>query len=200
VSDAEQAMIRAFGLGDDGWRRHANPWSVYTRIPIPAMLALAVWSRTWIGRWSLLPIATVGLWTAVNPRAFPPPRSADRWATQAVLGEQLWTAGRKEGTPPRRRIAPVVLTGINTVGMAVLVRGLVVLDPWMTAAGLAVHMAGKNWFLDRMVWHYEDATREQATAQGSDVPAPLPTTPRRDRLVALDARTTVARRADADEG
>jgi hypothetical protein len=31
-----------------------------------------------------------------------------------------------------------------------------------------VHMAGKNWFLDRMVWHYEDATREQAAAPAGD--------------------------------
>jgi hypothetical protein len=108
------------------------------------------------------------VWTAVNPRAFPPPRSAHRWASQAVLGERLWTASRKRGTPPRRRLAPIVLTGINTAGMAVLVRGLIILDPWMTATGLAVHMAGKNWFLDRMVWHYEDATREQAAGSASD--------------------------------
>jgi hypothetical protein len=166
MSATEQAVAKAFGLTDEVWQRHANPWSVYTRIPIPALLALAVWSRTWIGRWSLLPIGVVGLWTAVNPRAFPPPRSVDRWASQAVLGERLWMEDRKQGSAPRRRVAPVVLTGINTVGMAVLVRGLVVLDPWMTATGLAVHMAGKNWFLDRMVWHYENATREQASAPG----------------------------------
>jgi hypothetical protein len=168
MSGTEQAMIKAFGLTDESWRRHANPWSVYTRIPIPALLALAIWSRKWIGRRSLLPIVAVCAWTAVNPRAFPPPRSVDRWASQAVLGEQLWTASRKGGTPSRRRLAPIVLTGINTAGMAVLVRGLIVLDPWMTATGLAVHMAGKNWFLDRMVWHYEEATREQTAGSASD--------------------------------
>jgi hypothetical protein len=172
MSGTEQAMIKAFGLSDEGWQRHANPWSVYTRIPIPAPLALAIWSRKWIGRRSLLPIVAVCVWTAVNPRAFPPPRSVDRWASQAVLGERLWTASRKasrkQGTPPRRQLAPIVLTGINTAGMAVLVRGLIVLDPWMTATGLAVHMAGKNWFLDRMVWHYEDATRAQAVGSASD--------------------------------
>ncbi len=173
MSGTEQAMIKAFGLTDEGWRRHANPWSVYTRIPIPALLALAIWSRKWIGRRSVVPIVAVCVWTAVNPRAFPPPRSVDRWASQSVLGERLWTASRKQGTPTRRALAPIVLTGINTAGMAVLVRGLIILDPWMTATGLAVHMAGKNWFLDRMVWHYEDATRDQAAASASDgSPAP----------------------------
>ena len=61
MSATEQAVAKAFGLTDEVWQRHANPWSVYTRIPIPALLALAVWSRTWIGRWSLLPIGVVGL-------------------------------------------------------------------------------------------------------------------------------------------
>jgi hypothetical protein len=167
-------MIKAFGLTDEVWRRHANPWSVYTRVPIPALLALAVWSRAWIGRWSSVPIGIVGLWILVNPRAFPPPRSDDRWATQAVLGEQLWTASRKQGRPSRRRVAPVVLIGLNTAGMAVLVRGLVARDPWMTATGLAVHMAGKNWFLDRMAWHYQDAVRERAAASTSGSPASRP--------------------------
>ena len=110
MSGSEQAMIKAFGLTDEGWQRHANPWSVYTRIPIPALLALAIWSRKWIGRRSLLPIATVCAWTTVNPRVFPPPRSADRWASRAVLGERLWTASRKQGAPIPRRLAPVVLT------------------------------------------------------------------------------------------
>lgn len=35
-------MARAFGLVGDGWRRHANPWSVHTRIPIPALIAVLV--------------------------------------------------------------------------------------------------------------------------------------------------------------
>lgn len=169
-------MVKAFGMTDDVWKRHANPWSVWTRIPIPAAIALAVWSRRWIGRWSLLPIGAVVVWAAVNPRVFPPPRSTDRWATRAVLGEQLWTASRKAGEPVPRRVAPVVLTGMNTAGMAVMVRGLVVQDPWMTATGLAVHMAGKNWFLDRMVWHHADAVREQ-TSPAATVDGGPPSTP-----------------------
>jgi hypothetical protein len=32
----ETRMVKAFGLEGDAWPRHANPRSVYTRIPIPA--------------------------------------------------------------------------------------------------------------------------------------------------------------------
>ncbi len=36
------SMAKAFGPEDRGWQRHPDPWSVYTRIPIPASLTAAV--------------------------------------------------------------------------------------------------------------------------------------------------------------
>jgi hypothetical protein len=56
-------MIR---MDDEGRRRHANLWSVYTRFAAVPALILAVWSRTWIGWWSLLPVAGVVLWLFVK--------------------------------------------------------------------------------------------------------------------------------------
>src|SRR5215207_4005707 len=39
MTSMEQRMATTFGLdGDGAWQRHANPWSVYTRIPGPAGL------------------------------------------------------------------------------------------------------------------------------------------------------------------
>jgi hypothetical protein len=35
-------MAKAFGLEGDAWQRHANPLSVYTRIPIPPLLVAAI--------------------------------------------------------------------------------------------------------------------------------------------------------------
>ncbi len=52
----EKSMAKVFGLEGDAWRRHAHPWSVYTRIPVPAALVAAVWTYAWIGWWSLLPV------------------------------------------------------------------------------------------------------------------------------------------------
>jgi len=155
----ERRMAAVFGLPDEqAWRRHANPWSVYTRIPGPALLAGAIWSRARLGRWCLVPVGVVCLWLALNPRAFPPPRSLDHWASRAVLGEVVWADRHITPVPPRHRVAPIVLTGINCLGLPFVVRGLVVRNGWAVLFGLAVHMAGKNWFLDRMALLYDDTT------------------------------------------
>ena len=52
----EARIARAHGMDDDSWARHANPWSVWTRVPILPLLALAIWSRSWIGWWAVLPV------------------------------------------------------------------------------------------------------------------------------------------------
>jgi hypothetical protein len=157
MTAANSGVTRAFGLtSTEAWMRHANPWSVYTRIPIPAMLCAAIWTYTWIGWWSLAPVALVVVWAFVNPRLFPPPRTLDAWASKAVLGEPYWNNRKNVPIPPRHRVAPIVLTGFNAAGMIFVVWGLIVLNVWIVLFGLAVHTAGKNWFLDRMALLYDD--------------------------------------------
>jgi hypothetical protein len=174
ASRTATAMERVFGLDDEGWQRHANPWSVYTRIPIPALLAGAIWSRSRIGRWSLVPVGVVCAWTGINPRAFPPPRSLDSWASRSVLGEPYWTNRKAVPVPARHRMAPNVLTGISAVGAVVLARGLVVRDAWMVLCGLSVQMAGKVWFLDRMALLYGDVVPAGTATPGPGTRQPAP--------------------------
>lgn len=165
-------MKKAFGLEGDAWLRHANPWSVYTRIPIPALLVAAVWSRQWLGWWCLAPVAAVVVWMFVNPRAFPPPRSLDHWASRGVLGEKYYGARKEHPIPENHRVAPWVLTAINAAGVPFVVWGVVTYDVWMTLFGLAVHMAGKNWFIDRMALLYDAmAEQDEVSAPGSRPPA-----------------------------
>lgn len=82
-----------------------------------------------------------------------------------MLGELAWSRRRSAPVPRRHRIAPWSLTGLNAAGAPVVVRGLVAMDGPLVLAGLAVHMSGKIWFLDRMVWLYEDVTGAQASEQ-----------------------------------
>ncbi len=159
----EATLAKAFGLnGEDAWRRHANPWSVYTRMPIPVLLVAAIFSRAWIGWWCLLPVAVVIVWTMANPLFFPAPRSLDHWASRSVLGETVWARRSEHPVPERHRVAPIVLSILSAAGVPFIVWGLVVFDPWITAFGLAVQMAGKFWFLDRMALLYDDVNVSSA--------------------------------------
>lgn len=160
VVTIESRLARVFRLQGNAWQRHANPWSVYTRIPIPIVLVTAIWSRQWLGWWCLVPVGTVLLWTFLNPLAFPPPKSLNHWASRGVLGETYWSARGAMPIPVRHRVAPLVLSGLSVVGVPFIVWGLVVFDPWLTAFGVAVQMAGKVWFIDRMALLYDDMTAD----------------------------------------
>ena len=48
----EQRIARLFGLTGDKWMQHANAMSVWTRFAVVPLLALAIWSRAWLGWYS----------------------------------------------------------------------------------------------------------------------------------------------------
>src|SRR3954464_12976869 len=121
MATVEKRMAKGSGLGGEGWRPPANPWSVYTRIPIPVLLVAAIWTYTWIGWWSLVPVGVVCVWTAINPKVFPPPSSLEHWASKAVLAEPIWANRKKVAVPKRHRTAPAVLTAINALGLPFIV-------------------------------------------------------------------------------
>ncbi|TQM43314.1 DUF6653 family protein [Pseudonocardia cypriaca] len=172
MATIEDRMAKAFGLEGDAWERHAHPWSVYSRIPIPALLTAAIWTRRWIGWRSLVPVAGVCVWTVINPRVFPRPRTFDAWASKAVLGERVWANRKEVPVPERHRVAPHVLIGVNALGVPFVARGLVVLDPWLVLFGLAVHMSGKTWFMDRMAMLYDDVTAGSPATDPTRTAAP----------------------------
>lgn len=152
----EERMARAFRLDEATWARHANPWSVWTRNTALPLLILACWSRVWLGWGALAPVAVAVLWTWLNPRLFPPPRSTDNWASKAVLGERVWLNRRAVPVPSHHRVAPHALSGVAALGAGLAVWGVVALAVWPTLTGAALVYLGKLWFLDRMVWLYED--------------------------------------------
>lgn len=144
-------IARAHRMDDAAWARHANPWSVWTRVPILPLLALAIWSRAWIGWWVLLPVLLLLAWTWVNPRIFPPPRSTASWASRAVLGERLWIARGAVPVPERHRLLPHVLNAAAAGGGLLLAYGLAWLVPWAALLGFVLAFGAKMLFLDRMV-------------------------------------------------
>ena len=102
------------------------------------LISLAFWSRAWLGWYALIPIALTFFWVWYNPRAFPPPRSTDNWASKGTFGERIF------------------LTVFSFMGALIWVYGLYALNVWATVAGVIGVVLPKAWFVDRMVWIYED--------------------------------------------
>ena len=149
-------LAAAFELRGEGWMRHANAASVWTRFTVLPLLALAIWSRDWIGWYCLIPVALSLLWMGVNPLFFKPPRSTKNWASRAVFGERVWIEGERTSFPPQfQSRIPTLIAAAQAIGVLPLAYGLVVLDPIATVSGLLLVQLGKLWYLDRMVLLFE---------------------------------------------
>ena len=112
------------------------------------------------GWWSVPLIALALVWIWLNPRVFPRPASTDNWASKGVLGERVWLNRKRVPIPRHHERILRVINCATAFGALVLVYGLIVLDGSATLIGMVVVFLGKSWFLDRMVWLYEDM-REQ---------------------------------------
>ena len=152
----ERKFAFAMSMDDATWLRHANPWSVWSRASVLPLAILAVWSREWLGSWAWVAIALSVSWMWLNPRIFRRPESMDNWASRGVLGERVWLNRDVVPVPQRHRIVPHVLNCVTAIGTVFVVWGLVALAVWPTLLGSVLIYCGKLWFLDRMVWLYED--------------------------------------------
>lgn len=150
----EKRISRFFGLKDDEWLRHANPVSVWTRFIILPFLSLSIWSRVWIGWYALFPILILLLWAYINPRFFKKPKTTKSWAAKSVLGEKIWANRDQIVVPDHHKSIITMLTALQLAGGVVLAIGLYKLHLWMTLCGIT--LMAKMWFLDRMVWIFEE--------------------------------------------
>jgi hypothetical protein len=121
-------------LKETMWRRHRNPWSGWTRVPLGFLLGIALWYHSWIA------IAVCALAAVTNPFWFPPPKSGDSWMTRAVDGEKIWLAraGRLE------RFLLLALPGVQGIP---LIWALWMNQPVWTAYFAAWALAQKTAFV-----------------------------------------------------
>ncbi|MEM9543067.1 MAG: DUF6653 family protein [Cyanobacteria bacterium P01_E01_bin.42] len=151
-----QNLAHFFQMTDRVWERHANPWSVWTRYLSLPFLIVAIWSRVWWGWLTIAPIAMVLLWIWLNPRLFPKPQTTQNWTSKAVFGERVWL-NRATVPIPKHHDPIIIFTNtVNAIGFLICTWGLITIELWPTCLGLSWVILGKTWFLDRMVWLYEE--------------------------------------------
>jgi len=157
----------AMRMSEDMWMRHANPWSFATRLPLLLLLTVACWSRVWIGWYFLIPLTGVVVWAYLNPRVFQKPRSTRNWASKGVFGEKILVNRRFYCVeiPEHHLKAAFTLTILSLAGAVALAYGVMVLEPISTVAGCCVAYLGKLWYVDRMVWLFEDLRKHPEFAK-----------------------------------
>ena len=153
-------LERSMAMSTATWERHANPWSAWTRVPILPLLCLAIWARIWIGWWCVAPILVLLAWIWLNPRAFPRPRSTRSWASRAVMGERVWLNRQTTPIPDHHALWAQILAASSAFGLPPLIYGLWALDIAWLLLGLVLTIGPKMWFLDRMVWLFDDMALE----------------------------------------
>lgn len=144
----EQKFADAFGMTDDVWMRHANPWSPWTRLSAMPLLFLSIWSRKWIRWWATVPILLTIFWIWVNPRIFPKPKSTDNWMSKAMFGERVMLNKRNIPIPERFESRLRINQAISVGGLLVAVWGLVKDSPRLIVLGNIVFLAIKPYGLD----------------------------------------------------
>ena len=168
MTDLFRAAERLMTMDEEAWRRHANPWSAYTRLAGSVPTFLALFSPHWIGWWSVLPIAVMAGWTWLNPRLFPALAPDDPrwhgWAARGTMGERSFLARKTHPIPPAFVRAGWITTGCAILFMAPGVYGFVVGDFGLALGGFFGAVLAKIWFVDRMVWLHDTMTADGEAA------------------------------------
>lgn len=138
------------------WKRHANPWSGWTRALSMPFLAVGLYMHSpWV-------LAVVVIWLIINPFVFPEPANVDNWMSKGVLGEQIYY---RDGVKFKKDL-PILLVILNIPASISFIyfSWLQEFAP-MILAGILV-MTVKFWFIDRMVFLAEGINLERHEIEG----------------------------------
>ncbi|QMV14840.1 DUF6653 family protein [Vibrio spartinae] len=162
----ERKLATLFHLDDNGWGRHANPWSVWTRYSVLPLFIIAGLLREWNGWLSLLILVMALVWMFLNPILFPKPLSLQSWATQSVLGERIYLNRDKEPLPKVHQLPLFMILHLtSTLGLILAGWGVYQYDIQLCILSVLITYLAKSWFLDRMVWLYCDFSREHQSSE-----------------------------------
>ena len=76
--DGFRGTERLMAMDERAWARHANPWSVWTRVPILPAATVLIYAREALGLLVVPPLLLLAAWVWLNPRVFPVPKPPSR--------------------------------------------------------------------------------------------------------------------------
>lgn len=154
--DITRFAERLMRMDDIAWQRHANPWSVYSRFSILPLMSLAFYSRQWIDIYSLIPIVLSFIWIWLNPKCFKAPTQTHNWASMGTFGERIYLARDQLNIAEHHLKSARLLQLLSGLGLPIFIYALFSLNIWALVLGNIWIMVFKAWFVDRMVWLYQD--------------------------------------------
>lgn len=154
----ERRLAQLFRLDSKGWKRHANPLSVWSRYSVLLVFVSAIWLREFSAGLSILLFLLAICWMFINPLIFPKPNDLSGWASKAVMGEQIYL-NRDNTSLPEHHQLPLYTILKLTASLGFILSFWAAYTYNITLCILAVLITylAKSWFLDRMVWLYQDS-------------------------------------------
>ncbi len=155
--DILKVSERLMSMDESSWQRHSNPLSVYSRFSILPLFTVTIAVREYLGWWTLAAVLLVSLWTWLNPRLFSAPKTTNNWASMGTFGERIYLNRRGENLIPGHHLRMCRwIIGLQFLGLPFWLYSLYSMSyPLMLLSTLWLMMT-KVWFVDRMVWLYQD--------------------------------------------
>ncbi len=122
------------------WKRHANPWSGWTRVCAFFLFPIPFWFQSWTGLGLLL------LFFVINPLIFNEPKSTNNWMSKSIQGEEIWT---KNGL--FQKDFPTLLNVLNGLFFFLMIYSSYNRMLGDTILSVVLSSVFKLWYLDRMV-------------------------------------------------
>jgi hypothetical protein len=72
------------------------------------------------------------------------------------MGERVWLNRDAVPVPAYHRTVPNVLSAVSAISVLFIIWGVLVFDLWPTLFGTMLAYLSKLWFVDRMVWIWQD--------------------------------------------
>lgn len=155
--DILKATEKLMSMDEKAWQRHSNPMSVYSRFTILPLFTMALAVRDVLGWWTLLALFVVSLWTWLNPRLFSAPTNTNNWASMGTFGERIYLNRQKEDLiPPHHLKMCRIIIALQVIGVPFWCFAVYTISYDLMLLSMLWLMFTKTWFVDRMVWLYQD--------------------------------------------